>query len=137
MSRQHQPCQALPAGEDKRALPPHGDHSLPPARLSATGQLSSWGLLAPAQAGGARHCTVGPMAVGQQSQGSGQRREAAGWGETHGAVAPAKGPGGIGGEGASRILPFRRRHMPRSAPAFSVPQLVTEPWASGELPTET
>lgn len=63
MSRQHWPCQALPSREDKRALAPHGDRSSLPARLGTAGWLSSWGLLAPARAGGARRCTVGPMVV--------------------------------------------------------------------------
>lgn len=81
MSRQHRPCQALPAREDKRALPPHGDRSSPPARLGTAGWLSSWGLLAPAQAGGTRHCTVGPMVVvvgtGRQRDGGKHRGSSA------------------------------------------------------------
>lgn len=137
MSRQRWPCQALPAGEDKRALPPHGDHSSPPAGLGTAGQLSSWGLPALAQAGGARRCTVGPMAVGQQSQGGGQARGGCEMGGDAGAAAPAKGPGDASGEGASRILPFRNRSVPSLAPAFSLPQPVPKLWASGEQPTET
>lgn len=129
MSQQHWPCQALPAREDKRALPPHGDHSSPPARLGTPGWLSSWGLLVPAQAGGARRCTVGPMVVVVST---GRPWD----GGRHRALVPAKGPGDTSGEGASCIPPFRNWRVLSSAPGFSLPQLVPKPQESGEQPTE-
>lgn len=61
MSRQHQSCQALPAREAQTGTA--WGLLLAPGRLGTAGWLSSWGLLTSPRAGGARHCTVGPMVV--------------------------------------------------------------------------